>query len=123
MAGGSRPYAVDFFVEAPTVTLALLLAQDSSRGNPAASLLLFAPLILLFYFMLIRPQRNRARHQASLLQALQIGDEVETIGGIFGTIRRMQEDVLWLEISAGTTVKISRGAVRRKIVEEPDAGS
>jgi preprotein translocase subunit YajC len=81
---------------------------------------LFAPLILLFYFMLIRPQRNRARQHQTLLQTLRVGDEVETIAGIFGTIRRMDEDTVWVEISAGTTVKMSRGAIRRKVVEETE---
>lgn len=103
------------------LVLAGLLAQDTpSRSNPAASLLLFVPLILLFYFMMIRPQRTRMRQHQTLLQTLRVGDEVESISGIFGTIRRMEEDTVWVEIAAGTTVKMSRGAIRRKVVEEAE---
>lgn len=102
------------------MVIASVLAQNGNQGGGAGSLLIFLPLILVFYFFMIRPQRNRMRQHAALIRSLEIGDEVETTGGIFGTIRRLDEDSLWLEIAAGTTVRISRGAVRRKVVEEEE---
>lgn len=99
--------------------LAVLFAQKS-QGNPLGSLLLFLPLIVLFYFMLIRPQKRARQHQTELMKALELGDEVETVGGIFGRISRMDDDHFWLEIAPGTTVKASRGAVRRKVYAEED---
>lgn len=98
-----------------------LLAQSSRGGSGAASLVLFIPLILLFYFMLIRPQRTRMRAQQQLLQTLEVGDEVETVAGMFGTIKRMDEQTVWLEVAPGTVVRMNRSAVRRKIVEESEA--
>src|SRR5919197_5444635 len=97
-----------------------LLAQSSGRGGGAASLVLFVPLILLFYFMLIRPQRTRMRAQQQLLQTLEVGDEVETVAGMFGTIKRMDEDTLWLEVAPDTVIRMNRSAIRRKIVEESE---
>lgn len=100
-------------------TLALLLAQsDGAKSNPLGGLVIFLPLILLFYFMMIRPQKTRARQQMELMRSLAVGDEVETIGGIIGTVRRADDEFIWLEIAPGTEVKVSRGAVRRKLVEE-----
>lgn len=97
-----------------------LLAQSSRGGGGAASLVLFVPLILLFYFMLIRPQRTRMRAQQQLLQTLEVGDEVETVAGMFGTIKRMDEETVWLEVAPGTVLRMNRSAVRRKIVEESE---
>ncbi len=103
--------------------LAILLAQSDSAErttNPIVSLL---PLILIgfvFYFFMIRPQRMRMRQHQDLLGNLTIGDEVETIGGMYGTIRSMDEETFALDIAPGTTVRVSRGAVRRKIWQEEE---
>lgn len=102
------------------MTTLTILAQQSQQGSPLGSLLLFLPLILLFYFLLIRPQKMRARHQQELTKAIQVGDEVETVGGIFGIVKRGDDDVLWLEIAPGTQVKISRAAVRRRIYADEE---
>jgi len=102
-----------------------VLAQESTGGG-AGSLLIFLPLILLFYFFMIRPQRQRMKHHQEMVRAMQIGDEIETVGGMFGTIQRMSDEHIWVEVAPGTTIKMSRGAVRRRIVEQPpqapDAG-
>ena len=98
----------------------LLAATGNSSGGGITSLLIFVPLILVFYFLMIRPQRNRMRQHQELLGALQVDDEVETIGGIYGTIRGMTDDEFSIEIAPGTTVRCSRGAVRRKIYQEEE---
>lgn len=102
--------------------LAALIAQNGtdSRGNPVVSLVPFIALIALFYFLLIRPQRRRMHQQAELIRNLQLGDEVETVAGMFGTVRRMDDESVWLEVAPGTTIRFSRGAVRRRIVEIDD---
>lgn len=99
--------------------VASVLAQNGGgRGaNPAGSLLLFVPLILLFYFVLIRPQRRRMQQHAQLIRTVGLGDEVETIGGMFGIIRRLDDEHVWLEVTPGTTIRFTRGAIRRKVVE------
>ena len=101
--------------------IGIILAQSSnSGGSGLATILFFIPLILVFYFLMIRPQRTRMRQHQELLGNLDLGDEVETIGGIFGTIRAKSDDEFQLEISPGTTVRVSRGAVRRKVYQEEE---
>lgn len=103
--------------------LAVLLAQQTTQPeptNPASSLFLFVPLILVFYLFVLRPQRRRMQQHHALVASIEPGDEVETVGGMFGTVGRIEDDVMWVEVSAGTTVKVSRAAVRRKVVP-PDA--
>lgn len=93
--------------------------DSTSETNPLVSFLPIILLIAVFYFFMIRPQRNRMRAHQDLVSNLGLGDEVETIGGIYGTIRAMDDESFMLEISPGTTVRVSRAAVRRKIYQ-PD---
>jgi preprotein translocase subunit YajC len=101
-----------------------LLAQSSSSTSSGGSLLgLLAPLALMgvvFYFLLIRPQRNRQRQQQQLLQALEVGDEVMTAGGIFGTVTEIDEesDTVLVEIAPGTEVRMLRRAIANRLTEE-----
>jgi preprotein translocase subunit YajC len=101
-----------------------LLAQNGDQAG--GSLAAFAlPLLMLvgFYFLLIRPQRNRQRAQQALIAALEIGDEVMTTGGIFGTIVEIDEDegVLTVEIAPGTRVRMLRQGVAQRFVADEDA--
>lgn len=93
-----------------------LLAQQQ-RGN-YTFLISLALMVGIFYFLLIRPQQRRVRQQRELVNSLQVGDEVITIGGMLGTIRRMDDDEVTLEVSPGTDVRIVKSAVARKFVPE-----
>ena len=98
-----------------------LLAQESNQsGGSLATLALPILMIVGFYFLLIRPQRSRQRAQQALLSALEVGDEVMTTGGIFGTIVEMDEDegVVTVEIAPGTRVRMVRAGISRRFVEE-----
>jgi preprotein translocase subunit YajC len=97
-----------------------LIAQTSNSSNPLA---LFLPLILMggvFYFLLIRPQQRRTRAQQALVNAIQVGDEVMTSGGIFGTIADIdeEENTLIVEIAPGTRIKMVRGGIARRLTED-----
>jgi preprotein translocase subunit YajC len=68
-----------------------------------------------FYALLIRPQRrNMAAHQA-LMASLQEGDDVMTMGGIYGRIRKLDDEVIELEVSPGTSFRVARSAISRKV--------
>lgn len=85
------------------------------------NLLFLGFLILIFYFMLIRPQKRRVDQHRRLLASINDGDEIVTIGGMFGTVRRMAEDEIELEISPGTTVRVVKSAIARRVTEDlPD---
>lgn len=83
-----------------------------------SSLLLLGLMILIFYFLLIRPQQKRLKMHQQLIRSLQPGDEVVTVGGVFGTVERLDDDDVWLEVAPGTVLRFSRQAVSRK-VEQP----
>jgi preprotein translocase subunit YajC len=68
-----------------------------------------------FYALLVRPQRrNMAAHQ-SLMASLQVGDEVLTMGGIYGRIQSLDDQVVELEVAPGTSLRVARSAISRKV--------
>lgn len=97
------------------------LAQDSSaQGSSLIGLALPILLIVGFYFLLIRPQRNRQRQQQALVASLEVGDEVMTNGGIFGTIVDIDDDegVVTVEIAPGTRIRMLRQGISQRLVED-----
>lgn len=100
------------------------LAQTDGGQSGGSLIGLGLPLLMIvgFYFLLIRPQRNRQRSQQALLSSLELGDEVMTTGGIFGTIVEIDEDegVLTVEIAPGTRVRMLRNGIAQRFVEDED---
>jgi preprotein translocase subunit YajC len=97
-----------------------LIAAGSSSGSSSTISLLF-PLVLMggvFYFLLIRPQQRRSRQQRELLSAVDVGDEVLTIGGMYGTVRAIHDDELTLEVAPGVEIRFLRTAIARRITFE-----
>ena len=87
-----------------------------------ANLIFLALLILIFYFMLIRPQRRRVEQHRRLISSIGIGDEVVTIGGIYGIVGRLGDDDVELEISPGTTIRVVKSAIARRVTQDAEAG-
>ncbi|MFO7263005.1 MAG: preprotein translocase subunit YajC [Bacillaceae bacterium G1] len=74
----------------------------------------FLPLILMlvvFYFLIIRPQQKRQKERMAMLDALKKGDKVITIGGLHGTIVDLNEDQVVLRVNENTKLTFERNAV------------
>ena len=72
------------------------------------------PLALLFgvmYFVLIRPQKQRVKAQQALVRSLAVGDQVLTIGGIFGEIIALDDETAQVETTPGTILRCRRNAI------------
>ena len=72
-----------------------------------------------FYFLIVRPQRRQSMIRRQLLNAVDVGDEIITSGGIYGTVISIDEDSLEVLIAEGIVIKLARGAVAAKV--GPDA--
>ncbi|MGM0365726.1 MAG: preprotein translocase subunit YajC [Actinomycetota bacterium] len=72
-------------------------------------------LVVAFYFLLIRPQRQRSQKSKDLLSSIIRGDEVVTIGGFYGKVKDVREDTLIVTLSSGVDVKISKSAISKKV--------
>ena len=83
-------------------------------------------MMVVFYFMLIRPQKKRADQHRSLVNSLSVGDEVVTIGGLIGRVSSLDDEAMGLEVGPGTTLRVLKTAVARRVtepgeeVEEPE---
>ena len=83
--------------------------------TPILSLLL---VVVVFYFMLIRPQQKRDKAHKQMLSELAVGDDIVTIGGICGKVVCIKEDFVTIETGADKTkLKMQRGSIRD--VEKP----
>jgi preprotein translocase subunit YajC len=98
-------------------------AGAASAGG-AASLLQFAPLVLIaivFYFLLIRPQQAQAKQLKATLAAIKRGDKVVTAGGIIGTVKKVAEGAaeIDVEIAPSVTVSVVRSTISRVVNPTP----
>ncbi len=81
------------------------------HGSVWQMLLLPALLILVFYFLLIRPQSKRAKEQRSMLDKINIGDEVVTAGGLLGKIVRLRDSYVVLQLSKGVEITLQKSSI------------
>lgn len=76
---------------------------------------LIAVMLVVFYFILIRPQRKRSQEHDQMASKLEKGDEVVTIGGVYGTINRITDETVVLEVDKGVKLTFSRSAIARTL--------
>lgn len=77
--------------------------------------------IAIFYFMAIRPQQRQRRAHAALLSSLKKGDSVVTASGIYGKVKRVEDNLVVLEVAKGVNLKIARRAVAEIIRDSAQA--
>ena len=85
-----------------------------------AILIYLVILVAAFYFLIVRPQRRNAMIRRQLLNAVEVGDEIVTTGGVYGTVVAIEDDTLDVEIAPGVVVKLARGAVGARITPESE---
>lgn len=95
--------------------LSLLAATKSNAAGGIVQLAIFMLIPVAMYFLLIRPQRRRARESAALQSAIEVGDEVMTTSGMYGFITGFEDNIAWLEIDDNIQIRISKAAIQRKV--------
>ena len=100
-----------------------LIAQSNRGGSPLGLLLPLVLMGVLFYFLLIRPQQRRQRAQRNLLNAVDVGDEVMTAGGILGTVTDIDDDegIVTVEVAPGTRVRMVKRAISERVTQDEGA--
>jgi preprotein translocase subunit YajC len=86
-------------------------ATGGAGGAPSifsTQLLLPILLLVVFYFLLIRPQSKRAKEQREMLSKVAVGDEIATTGGILGKVTEVGEQFLSVEIADGVNIKLQK---------------
>lgn len=68
-------------------------------------------IIVVFYFLLIRPQQKRAKETKAMLSALQKGDEIVTAGGVVGKISKLSDSYADVEVAPNVEITVQRSAI------------
>ena len=83
------------------------LGSSSFLGQYGFLILMFVAM----YFLMIRPQQKRAKEQKAMMEALEKGSEVVTVGGVLGTITKVSDQYVTLAIASGTEMIVQKSAV------------
>ncbi len=97
----------------------LLLGAPATDGGSAAggsgqlftTFITFGLVILIFYFLIIRPQSKRQKETKRMLEALKKGDKVATVGGIRGTVLSVKDDSIVVKVDANTKLEFTKSSV------------
>lgn len=78
-------------------------------------------MIAIFYFLLYRPQKKQQNRRRAMLDNLKKGDQVITIGGIYGTIEELGDKLLKLKIADGVVIEVVRSSVNANVTQQEAA--
>ncbi|MDX8405199.1 MAG: preprotein translocase subunit YajC [Mariprofundus sp.] len=106
---------INHSIAAMTAAFAIItpaLAEGGAdAGGGFASLIPLVLIMVIFYFLLIRPQQKKAKEHRNIIEALKKGDKVITGGGFYGTVMDVKDDFMKVEIAEGVRVKVKRDTV------------
>ncbi len=88
---------------------------EAASATTDSGIMNFLPLIALvvvFYFLILRPQTKRAKEQKAMISALQRGDEVVTVGGEIGTVNKGYEQYVGVELAENLVVTVQKSAIQ-----------
>jgi preprotein translocase subunit YajC len=97
----------------------VLLAEDAGGGNPLLNFLPIILIIVLAYFLFIRPNNKRRQQALEMRSRMAPGDEVQTIGGLFGTVVSIDDTSVTIEPTPGVPLRFAKDAIARVITETP----
>lgn len=90
-------------------------AAAPSAGSPLPMFLLLGGFFVLIYFMMIRPQSKRRKEHQALMAGLSKGDEVVSVGGITGTITKVEDDFVKVRIADRVEVRLQKSSVHASL--------
>lgn len=105
------------------MTLASILTfmQPSAGSDPGGSmfstLIMFALIIGIFYFMILRPQQKKQKERQKLLEAIKKGDKIVTAGGLYGTIAGLDDKTVLIQVADNVKMKFERSAIASVVNE------
>jgi preprotein translocase subunit YajC len=98
-------------MEVVTVGFLVALSASGQPGNVIVQLIPFALVLAIFYFIILLPMKKRQKKVKEFLAALKVGDRVITSGGIYGSITKINDDTLQLQVAQNVRLEVSRSAI------------
>lgn len=91
--------------------IAMAPQGGSGGGGMFSTLIMFSLIILIFYFMILRPQQKRQKDRQKLLESIEKGDKVITVGGVHGTVIGLDEKTVLVQVADNVKLKFERTAI------------
>jgi preprotein translocase subunit YajC len=99
--------------------LLAMAAPQQGGPNPWLQLIPFALILGIFYFVMVLPMRKRQQKVQAFLAALKVGDKVITTGGMYGSITRLSDQSVQLQVANNVRIEVSRAAIVGYQGQEP----
>ena len=99
-------------------------AAGTAAGSQWSSLIIMVAIFAAFYFVLILPQKKQEKKQRAMIDAIKPGDEIITIGGVYGKVQTVKDDYVVIESTADKTkIKFAKSSISKCLTEhdEPEA--
>ncbi|MDG4830278.1 preprotein translocase subunit YajC [Solwaraspora sp. WMMD1047] len=95
----------------------MYLAQESGGAGGFLPIMMIVLLFGVMYFMMIRPQQKRRKEAEQMQSSIGPGDEVVTIGGLYGTVTSVDQETVMLEVAPGVQTRYARPAIARVVTQ------
>ena len=89
----------------------LLQAAPATGGSSTSSLIMLALVFVVFYFFMIRPQTKRQKEIKQQREAMKVGDQIVTSGGIYGKVKDIKDATVTIEIADNVRIKVDKNSV------------
>lgn len=99
----------------------LIPLQEAGGSAGMMNLLMIVVLIGVFYFFMVRPQQKKQKEIRKFRDALEVGNEVITAGGIYGKIRKVKDNTITLEIANDVCIRIDKGSVYPSVAQAQES--
>lgn len=98
-------------------------SSESTQGSMVTTLITFGAIILIFYFLIIRPQKKRDKEAKDMLASMKKGDKIVTIGGIRGTVAVVKESTVIVKVDDNARIEFSKNAISQILDRKPESSS
>jgi len=81
------------------------------KGSPFSPLFLIGGIFVIMYFLMIRPQKKKQKEKAAMLSAVETGDKIISVGGIYGEVKQVKENSVRVQIDDHTRIELAKSSI------------
>ncbi len=94
-----------------------IILLQSGAGAGMLNFVFIGVMLLIFWLFFIRPQAKKQREQGTFMEGLKVEDEVVTSGGILGKIYKIENDIITLEVSNKTYIRVTKNVISKEMTD------
>ncbi len=103
--------SVNFAVIMAASAFAMGTPQGEGKGNPYGGIIMLVGFFAIMYFLMIRPQQKKQKEKQAMINTVAEGDKIVTTGGIYGTVKKVSEATVRVQIDDQTRVELAKSAI------------